>query len=132
MELRQGVQHVSSARLEGVLAAARRPDTCVYALPEVGVRDRDSFFAAVRQRFPLDPPVVSSYSWEALQDSLWSGLDELECARVVIVWPQSRVLAAAAPRDFASVLDMWKSLAEQLHDADATVGRPKEVCVVVM
>src|SRR5262249_33474691 len=98
MDLRQGLQRPSGYTVEQVLAAASRPDTVVYLLPELGVRDAWSLFEAVRQRIPLDPPVYS-INWDALEDSMWSGIDALEVARVVIVWPQSRVMAQAAPED---------------------------------
>ena len=133
MELRQGLQRVSAYRVEQVLAAASRlPDTVVYVLPELGIRDRESFFEAVRQRFPLDPPVQTSHSWAALEDSMWSGIDALDVARVVILWPQSRVMEEAAPADFEVAISVWEDLADALHDAEATVGRPKEVCVVIL
>jgi hypothetical protein len=132
MELVQGVQKLSSRSLDEVLEAARRPDTAVYVLPELGVRNRDTFFEAVRQRFPLDPPVHTNYSWEALKDSLWSGIDALDIARVVIVWPNWRVMAEAAPRDYEIAASVWEDLAEQLHDDDATVGRAKHVAVVLV
>ncbi len=41
-------------------------------------------------------------------------------------------MAKAAPADFELALSVWRDLADNLHDAQATVGRPKEVCVVVM
>jgi len=132
MNLRQGLQSGSGYRIEEVLAAASRPDTVVYLLPELGVRDRESFFEAVRERFPLDPPVYSSYSWDALEDSIWGGIDALDVARVVIIWPQSRVMAEAAPADFEIAISVWEDLANSLNDKEATVGRPKEVCVVLM
>jgi hypothetical protein len=48
------------------------------------------FFEAMKALLPLDPPLVGNRSWDALSDSLWSGLDQLAADNIAIVWPSVR------------------------------------------
>ena len=43
----------------------------VIELSTAGGSGRKAFFDAVRSAAPLDPPVTSELSWDALEDSLW-------------------------------------------------------------
>ena len=98
----------------------------VFSLPS-GIVDKSSFFDAIRSCLPLDPPVVSNRSWDALSDSLWEGLSELAENRIAIVWPTEEVAAAEDMKIAMGVLDQ---VARLLADPVATVGKPKELVVV--
>jgi hypothetical protein len=94
------------------------------------IRDKGSFFNAIRDALPLDPPVSSDH-WDALADSLWSGLDDLSCEKVAIIWPASMTLLAHAPDDFEIARSIFVDLAASLGDHEATVGSPTRLAVLL-
>jgi len=55
-----------------------------YVLPS-DIKGRNDFFWAIRDRFPLDPPIESNHSWDALEDSIFGGLSELETNQLIIL-----------------------------------------------
>ena len=99
----------------------------MFLLPQ-DLIDRASFFRAVKAVLPLDPPLVGDDNWDALSDSLWGGLDNVDAERIVIIWPQAHLDASRELQTAAEVLD---EVALSLGDEEATDGNPKEVCIVV-
>jgi hypothetical protein len=102
----------------------------VFILPE-GIKDRKSFFDGIRRVVPLDPPVRSDRSWEALSDSLWGGLDSLDEDKVAIIWEGSAEMAKADRDDFEIATGILSDLTKSLGDSDATVGNIKRVLVLL-
>ena len=80
---------------------------------------------------PLDPPVVSSRSWDALSDSLWEGLSSIPADEVMIVWPDATDFQRSNRPDFEGVLSVLAEVIDLMGDAKATVGDPKRVTVIV-
>ncbi len=103
----------------------------VLVLPP-GITGRDSFFGGIRAACPLDPPLVRNDNWDALSDSLWNGIDELEDSQVAILWPDSTAMATAAPLDFGTAREILSGIAESLGDSNVTVGRPTLLAVVLL
>lgn len=58
----------------------------IYELPKEMI-SKDDFFNGIRKILPLDPPLSSNRSWDALNDSLWSGLNSLSENKILIIWP---------------------------------------------
>ena len=71
-------------RLEKIAEERRQEGWRIFRLPS-NIWTKASFFNAVRRTLPLDPPLHSNRVWDALSDSFWSGLDELDDERIVIV-----------------------------------------------
>jgi hypothetical protein len=69
--------------------------------------------------------------WQALSDSLWTGLHALDCRRIVIAWPNAGLMDERAPEDFRTALAVLQDVAESLGSEKYTVGRPKEVYVLL-
>lgn len=67
-----------------------------------------------RQFVPLDPAISGRVNWDALADSLWSGLDGLAPGSIAIVWRGAERLQHAEPRAFAIASDILTSTAAQL------------------
>jgi len=78
-----------------------------------------------------EPPVVSARSWDAMSDSLWEGLHQLPGPRIVILWPNARVMAHEAPAEHELALQVLDDVAAGLADERATLGTPKLLSVVV-
>ncbi len=131
MVISRGVRVVSAEDIPLICEQAAREGVPVFTLSTAGRTDKDSFFEAVRRTLPLDPPLRSgSQVWDALSDSLWGGLDDLEASRVVIVWPDAR-LRRSTRGDAGIALDILRDVAETLADVRYTAGRPTQVAVYV-
>ncbi|MET8884366.1 barstar family protein [Streptomyces rubiginosohelvolus] len=100
-------------------------------LSTAGRVDKESFFSAVRQSLPLDPPLESSRSWDALSDSLWEGLHAMGERKLTLVWVDAGVVEVGDEEDLKIALHVLRDLAESLSDIDATVGEPTELSVYV-
>jgi hypothetical protein len=102
----------------------------VFILP-TGIKDRKSFFNGVRTVLPLDPPIVSDRSWDALSDSLWEGLHNLDSDKIAIIWPGAEEMANAQKEDFEIAASVLSDVSELLVDVEATVGDPQKVLVLL-
>jgi hypothetical protein len=88
-----GVRMVAGLDVDACRRDLERDGYTVFVLPPS--TDRDSFIAAARATLPLDPPLESTRSWDALADSLWEGLRQHPAPRIAIVWAGARAMAAA-------------------------------------
>ncbi len=101
----------------------------IFVLETKRPADREAFFTAVRNALPLDPPLASSRSWDALSDSLWEGLETLDASRVVILWPDAYRMKARAPSDYEIAVSVLDQVANSLQVDARTAGHSIEVCV---
>lgn len=102
----------------------------MYVLASV-IQDQAAFFDAVRAVLPLDPPLVSNRSWEALEDSLWEGLRLLSEDRIAIIWPNVCLIEQNQPRACATAIRVLTDIADTIADDAFTLGRPKTLRVVL-
>jgi hypothetical protein len=130
VRLQAGVLDLPGANADALRRELEGSDWRVFILPR-GITDRASFFDAVRETFPLDPSLVGDRVWDALSDSLWSGLDSLDDARISIIWPDSATMARKAPDEFEVAREILARITASLADPVATVGRSKQVAVVI-
>lgn len=130
-DLEPGLRRTGPLDVDGFRRDAEQAGITTFVLPPVGIVDRASFFDAVRATFPLDPPLVGSRSWDALSDSLCGGLHTLPARRIAILWPGTRGMASRAADDFEMALNVLADVANLLADPRATVGKPKNVAVLV-
>ncbi|MGW5116408.1 barstar family protein [Streptomyces noursei] len=131
MLIGRGFHEVSGAEIPGIVDEAARQGVPVFTLSTAGRADKEAFFKAVRESVPLAPPLgTSRLVWDALSDSLWGGLHELNSSRVVIVWPDARPVAGAEG-DFWIALDILREVAESLAEVRYTGGRTTQVSVCI-
>jgi len=76
---------------------------------------------------PLDPPLVSNRSWDALSDSLWSGLHGIQSPKILIVWPDF-----IDTPELHTALNVLADIVGTLSDPDPTQGNPKTVDLVLV
>lgn len=93
------------------------------------IEDKRSFFAGVREQLPLDPPLRSEDRWDALFDSLWGGLGELEKPRVALVWTHCHRMLRRGLPDLLTAVDGLLALA---RDAARAGDGPAEVRIVLV
>lgn len=103
----------------------------VYTLAST-IRDGHDFFDAVRAVLPLDPPVKQDIYWDALFDSLWEGLYQLSATKLAIIWPESGKMNVGEPEEFHVAKGYLSALVRSLADPKSTVGKVKEMVVVLV
>ncbi|RQZ42279.1 hypothetical protein DIE16_02635 [Burkholderia sp. Bp9090] len=123
-----GLYVVDSSEAERIAEECRRSGWLVMCLPDE-VASKDQFFDAIRSACPLDPPLHSNRSWDALSDSMWSGLDEVEEGEVAIFWPNSDRMKIAEPESFAIATDILVDLCISLAAPSVTASRTKTLLV---
>jgi hypothetical protein len=129
VEPKQGLQYVSGMTEETVRALERR-GWRVFVLPP-DVRDRAAFFAAIRVRLPLDPPLHSDRNWDAVADSLSGGLHLLPENKVAIIWPNPGELRSNDSDAFDLATAVLADTAQVLANSDATLGNTKRVAILL-
>ena len=77
---------------------------------------RERVFESVKATFPLDPPVVSARSWDALSDSLWGGIVGLGARRIAGIWVDADNFARLDPEAFEIACDVFRQLIRELRD----------------
>jgi hypothetical protein len=126
-----GISRVSRDVAEEMAVSPPGGGTKVFALRR-GIRDKKSLFAAVREGLPLDPPLtLGSEKWDALEDSLWSGLHAVEEPNVVVVWPEADEMLQASSNDFEIAVSILADIAQTLGDAKVTNGPVKSVTFIL-
>jgi len=131
MELKAGLYAVDPSELETLAEAANLSGWTVFELDGRGIVDRKSFFDVACATLPMDPPLQSDRSWDALSDSLWGGIDALPSRRIFIVWKESSSMSRSTGADYEIAKQILSDVATSLGSLDCTAGNPKEVCVVL-
>ncbi|WP_326560011.1 barstar family protein [Micromonospora sp. NBC_01796] len=132
VEFRPGVMAVAASEIEAATASARMQGMRVYSLSTGAGGGRDAFFDAVRATLPLDPPLASNYSWDALADSIFGGLVILDVDRVLVVWTDAAEMTAAAPVDADTAASVLVQTAADLAEPRYTQGHPVFSVTVLM
>ncbi|WP_146150965.1 barstar family protein [Allosphingosinicella deserti] len=101
----------------------------IFELPK-GISSRGAFFEGVRSTLPLDPPLLGNQNWDALADSLWSGLDALTDDMILIVWPDSSDMTKNASDDAEIAINILSELPTSLGNDDITAGNTKKVAII--
>ena len=122
---------IDPAAVGGVLDEATTNGATTYVLSVPEPADRAAFFDAVRNTFPLDPPLIGSRSWDALSDSLWEGLRTLDATQVVIVWRDAEIMSKTHPSDYQIAVAVLEDITATLADTNATAGSTTIVTVYI-
>ncbi|MFB6632170.1 hypothetical protein ACFCWY_19955 [Streptomyces sp. NPDC056362] len=130
MMISAGFHEVPGRDIPGILDEATRQGVPVFTLTTAGRTDKEAFFGAVQETLPLDPALGPHLVWDALSDSVWSGLHELKSPRVVIVWPDAQPVAGAEG-DFWIALEILCDVIAGLAEVRYTGGRPTQVSIYV-
>lgn len=132
MKLNVGITLIPSDEIEAAATEAARSGLHVLPLETRGACDKEAIFSAFRRDLPMDPPLHSSRSWEALSDSLFGGLFGLAAGpHVVIVWRDAAWRESRNTGDLAEVMSILEQVAHILNDQHATRGNAKMLSVLV-
>lgn len=131
LPLRPGLTFLDRPELAGVEERARHLGYAVFRMSTPGPDHREDFFHRVRSDYPLDPPPVSSRSWDALYDSWRSGLHQVPQHRIVIVWPDAVGMRGQAPEEYETAISVLADTAQHLAEPRWMHGRTKVLGVYV-
>lgn len=126
-----GITWVRSDEIRSLVTSVARQGYRVYVITTAGGSGRAAFFSAVRVALPLDPPVVSARSLDALSDSLWGGICSIDDQKIAIIWEDSACFFEDSPEDFEDACSVLAEVAESLADREFTTGQPKQVRIFV-
>lgn len=125
-----GLYKMASAQVTELLDQLDPSDSSVFMLSG-NIDSVQALFASIWESIPLDPPLLSDRSWDALSDSLWEGLRQLNCGKVVVLWPNSERLAMSSPEAYEVAIDILSDIPLTPFDAVTTSGVPKHVVFVL-
>lgn len=123
---------MAASEIEAATASARMRGIRVYSLSTGVGGGRDAFFDAVRATLPLDPPLISNHSWDALSDSVFGGLYALGAGRVLLIWADAAEMAAADPSEASIAMEVLADVAATLAEPQHTQDRPTSVTVLTV
>lgn len=106
-----------------------------FALLEIdgtAVHDSRSFFLQVRDRLPLDPPLVGAVNWDALSDSLSAGVMGLPEARVALIWTEAQNMLDGGLPHLLDAVDTLFGVARSVYSPSSEVVSPKEMLVFLV
>lgn len=104
----------------------------VYIFEGTGIVSKESFFNKIKNTLPLDPPLGDYNVWDALQDSLFGGIDLLESKKICIIWDNHQIMENAAAKDYKIILEIFEEVAGLLKDDDVTCGSPKDFAIILV
>ncbi|MFT4113558.1 barstar family protein [Silvibacterium sp.] len=125
-----GFFSVVSNAVQRIQEDSERDGWLVLSLPS-RISTREDFFNAVRDTLPLDPALSGNRSWDALADSLWSGLYMTPQEKILIVWPESTSMRNRFPADFAIACEILSDLPLSLSDKELPDDRKKRLVVIL-
>jgi hypothetical protein len=131
VELPAGTIRISPEAADDQAATLGASGWQVYRLP-LGICDKSSFDWGVRSTLPLDPTLEGpQHNWDAIEDSIWGGLNSLPDSKVVIVWKDAGEMAKSSSDDFAIAESVLATVAVSLGDPLVTNGPVQQVLVVL-
>lgn len=126
-----GLHRAPTADVRAAASKLELDGWTTFVLPD-GIDATGRFFDAVQSVLPLDPPLQRiSDSWDALDDSLWGGLDDLPSDRIAILWPDPLRFSERDPEGYEIALSILSDLPRSLADPEATAGDPTQLTVIV-
>jgi hypothetical protein len=126
MVLNSGINHVDPFDNAAMRQQLEHSGYTVFILPETCAENRQTFFEAVRNSLPLNPPLRSD-NWDALSDSLFQGLLDHPAEQIAILLSTARPTAP----DFTTALEVPSDVALGLLDPQTTGGKPKRVTLII-
>lgn len=93
---------------------------------------KDEFCSAVAENLPLDPPydAVYGHNWDALDDSLWGGMDSLSEDKILIIWNSAGKMQNNDAQSFEIVCDIFSNLTVSLVDEKKKENKPFQLTVI--
>jgi len=127
--IKNGFFLLPESEAEKVISECELQHWKIFKLPG-NLSSKSEFFDGVRLTLPLDPPLASNRSWDALDDSLWSGLDSLLDENILIIWPYVNNMRLNWVRDFEIIREIFSDLTKTISNDEFNNGSNKNIIIV--
>lgn len=114
-----------------VINSYKNSSYLIFEFPD-GIFSKDTFFNGVRATLPLDPPLTSNHSWDALNDSLWSGLELLPEEKLLIIWRTANKMRTHDIHNFKIACNILEDLPKSICDSKKREGKEASLAIVVV
>lgn len=104
----------------------------IYELNGKKINDAKSFFKAIINILPLDPPLSESVNYDAFVDSVWGGLDELGKERVALIWNNSDNMLLIDYDNFTKICKCFSDLEMHLKTTEFGLEKPISFLIFMM
>lgn len=95
------------------------------------ILDGQTFYQAARKCLPQDPLLLSDkLKWDALADSLWGGIFNLEKSSVLIIWRKYLKMKENDKRSYIIACEILESMAATLNDPKYCAGRTTQLFIL--
>lgn len=130
--IKVGINYLLNNDAVALKSELEKNDWAVYILEGIGIVSKDSFFNKVKITLPLDPSLGDYNVWDALQDSLFGGIDLLESKKICIIWDNSHIMQNADAKDYKMILEIFEDVTGLLKDDRVTCDSPKDFAIILV
>lgn len=124
-----GLNYIDEEKITSILDENK---TCPLFFLGNEIADKDGFYRDIRDNFPLDPPLLgNSVNWDALADSLWGGIFNLEKSNVFFVWRGHKKMQENDRKSYLVATEVLTSIANTLSEPKYTSGRPVDLFILI-
>lgn len=101
----------------------------IFELEGETVKDKSSFLKKAGEQLPHEPGLIASSSWDAFNDTLFSGLVDLHENRIAILWTGAHRMLEGGLPDLLMAVDCFKQMASDF--ITMKIGSPTPVQLAV-
>lgn len=87
------------------------------------VRDKKSFFVQAAKDLPQPADLIAVDNWDALSDSMWWALSELDATRVAILWNDAHLMLDGGFPDLLMAISCFEDLAKSVATTESGFPR---------
>lgn len=129
--LNSGLFLLNSEKAQKIISECKSSDWRIFYIYGVS-GTKDEFCSAVAENLPLDPPynAVCGHNWDALDDSLWGGLDSLSEDKILIIWNSAGKMQNNDAQSFEIVCDIFSNLTVSLPDEKKKENKSFQLTVI--
>ena len=110
-----GVEWTTVPGAVRAVVAMSRSGAEAYVVDGAGIEDLPSWVREFSAHVPLDPPLVSGHSLDAISDSLFGGLADRGDSELVILWTSADVLRDRDAPTYQAVIAVLEDVVSQLR-----------------
>ena len=129
--LNSGLFLLNSEKAHKIISECKSSNWHIFYIPD-NSGTKDGFCSAVVENLPLDPPYNADYghNWDALDDSLWGGMDSLSEDRILIIWNFAGKMKNNDAQSFEIVCDIFSNLTVSLPDEKEKENKDFQLVVI--
>jgi hypothetical protein len=96
----------------------------IFELDGASIGDKISLFVKAGEHLPHENGLIARNSWDALIDTLWGGLAELNAERVAFIWTHAEKMLEHSLTDMLIANDCFQHLASEVATTEHGFPHP--------